>query len=51
MGLDRAPRVFTVAVALAEVIVVYVAGFVFEFEIPNSGWILVVMYTMPKWSQ
>ena len=50
-GLDRAPSVLTVAVAFAEVGVVYVAGFVLEFEIPDPGWILVVMYTVPKWPQ
>ena len=50
-GLDGTPCVLAVAVAFAEVIVVYVAGFVFEFEIRNPCGILVVEYTGPKWSQ
>jgi hypothetical protein len=51
VGLDGTPRVLAVAVAFAEVSVVYVAGFAFEFEIRNPCWILVVEYTGPKWSQ
>ena len=51
MCLNRAPRVLTVAVTLAEVGVVYVAGFVFEFEIRDPCGILVVMYSVPKGSQ